>query len=126
MNKKKVDSILKAMAAAGVAMGTGAIADVNVVYANEVGVGNAENQTSEVTEEQLIDEFNEQISVASDFVIYADTLTSATGGTCHIDGNICVEKLDNVSEGIKTGKIQASKATATVKHMAHIRYLGGI
>ena len=40
MNKKKVDSILKTMAAAGVAMGTGAIADVNVVYA-EVEIGRA-------------------------------------------------------------------------------------
>ena len=121
MNKKKVDSILKAMAAAGVAMGTGAIADVNVVYAEVVGEGNTEDQTIEVTEdktsevtgdktievteEQLIDKFNEQISVASDFVIYADTLTSASGGTCHIDGNICVEKLDNSSEFIKTGNI---------------------
>ena len=35
MNKKKVDSILKAAAVAGVAMGVGALADVNVVYAAE-------------------------------------------------------------------------------------------
>ena len=133
MNKKKVDSILKAMAAAGVAMGTGAIADVNVVYAEVVGEGNTEDQTIEVTEdktsevtgdktievteEQLIDKFNEQISVASDFVIYADTLTSASGGTCHIDGNICVEKLDNASEGIKTGKIsEDTENTDTSKY----------
>ena len=133
MNKKKVDSILKAMAAAGVAMGTGAIADVNVVYAEVVGEGNTEDQTIEVTEdktsevtgdktievteEQLIDKFNKQISVASDFVIYADTLTSASGGTCHIDGNICVEKLDNASEGIKTGKIsEDTENTDTSKY----------
>ena len=36
MNKKKVDSILKAATMAGVALGASAIVDADVVYAKEV------------------------------------------------------------------------------------------
>ena len=40
MNRKKVDSLLKAAAVAGVAMGASALADLNVVYAAEVSDDN--------------------------------------------------------------------------------------
>ena len=152
MNRKKVDSLLKAAAVAGVAMGASALADLNVVYAAEVSENNGGDDDAsqlddtdtyidtdvnsdadadidtdtdtdidtyadtdadtdnEKKEEDLAEDFLDQISVASDFVIYADTLTSNSvwgewGGTAHIDGNICVNDLDNVSEGIKAGEI---------------------
>ena len=47
MNKKKVDSILKAATMAGVALGASAIVDADVVYAAELSESNTSSSDSE-------------------------------------------------------------------------------
>ncbi len=73
--------------------------------------GNGDTGSSK-TEEDLINDFLDDISVGEDYVIYGEELTSNNGGgTGHIDGNILVDNIDNASEGIKTGEISKSGET---------------
>ncbi len=66
---------------------------------------------SSKNENALIKDFLNDISVGKDYVIYGKELTSTNGGTAHIDGNILVDNVDNVSEGIKTGEISKPDET---------------
>ena len=52
MNKKKVDSILKAATMAGVALGASAIVDADVVYAVELSESNTSSSDSELDNTQ--------------------------------------------------------------------------
>ena len=72
MNKKKVDSILKAATMAGVALGASAIVDADVVYAEELG---SESTDSELYKQQSMTEATSD-SLAEEHGTVEDDLSS--------------------------------------------------
>ena len=76
MNKKKVDSILKAATMAGVALGASAIVDADVVYAEELG---SESTDSELYKQQSMTEAtSDSLAEESGTDMGSGTLNSAS------------------------------------------------
>ena len=106
MNKKKVDSILKAATMAGVALGASAIVDADVVYAEELG---SESTDSELYKQQSMTEAtSDSLAEESGTDMGSGTLYSASESnpiavSCSLnqvlDENI--KQTENVDEGAK-------------------------